>query len=74
MNRTQAAKTLKIGSRVEIWAESPDACSGTVTEKNWMAIKVEWDDGQIGLMHLDDCQDITPYHGAEPRVPVLKSA
>lgn len=65
----KAARKLRIGQRVEIWAESPDACSGTVTEKNWMAIRVEWDDGQVGIIHLDDCRDVSSYYGIDPIVP-----
>ena len=63
----KAANKLKIGQRVEIWAGSPDACSGTITEKNWMAIKVEWDDGQVSIIHLDDCQDVTPCPSDKPK-------
>jgi hypothetical protein len=72
MDRKSANK-LKIGQRVVIWEESPDACSGTITEKNWMAIKVEWDDGQIGIIHLDDCRNVSPYLKAEPIIPVVKA-
>jgi hypothetical protein len=68
MDKKEVAR-LKIGDRVQIWAESPDACTGTVIEKNWCAAKIDWDDGQIGVIHLDDMQNVTRHHG-ESIVPL----
>lgn len=72
MNRKEADR-LKINDRVQIWAESPDACTGTVTEKNWMAVKVEWDDKQTGTIHLNDMANVTRHRG-ESIVPIAKTA
>lgn len=52
----KASKRLAIGSRVRF---SQDGVLGTVTEKNWMAVKIAWDDGQIGIIHHDDMQDVS---------------
>ena len=73
MNRKEADRLLKIGGRVQIWAESPDACTGTVTEKNWCAAKIEWDDGQVGVIHLDDMEHVTTHRGPSI-VPIAKTA
>jgi hypothetical protein len=64
MNKKEAAR-LKIGDLVQIWAESPDACTGTVIEKNWMAAKIDWDDGQTGVIHLNDMQNVTRHYGVK---------
>lgn len=63
MTPKEADRLLKIGDRVQIWAESPDACTGTITEKNWCAAKIEWDDGQVGVIHLDDMKNVTKHYG-----------
>ena len=52
---TKEAKRLEIGQRVRF----SDGVLGTVTEKNWMAVKVEWDDGQVGVIHFDDMADVS---------------
>ena len=57
------AKRLKIGDRVQIWAESPDACTGTVSETGYNAVKIEWDDDQIGIIHLKDMDNVTRHRG-----------
>ena len=49
------AKKLLIGDPVVF----SDGVKGKVTEKNWMAVKIEWDDGQIGIIHLNDMQDVS---------------
>ena len=51
------AKKLKIGQRVRFLAMNDEA-AGTITEKNCMAAKIKWDDGQIGIIHLRDMQDV----------------
>jgi len=72
MNRKEA-KRLKIGDRVQIWAESPDACSGVIIEVGYNAVKTKWDDGQVGVIHLNDHKNVTWYYGTAPIVPILKT-
>lgn len=72
MNRKEADR-LKINDRVQIWAGSPDACTGTVIEKNWCAAKINWDDGQIGIIHLNDMGNVTRHRG-DSIVPIAKTA
>jgi len=72
MDKKEAAR-LKIGDRVQIWAESPDACTGTVIETGYNAVKFKWDDQQIGIVHLNDMKEITRHRGGII-VPVAKSA
>ena len=64
------SKKLTIGDRVQIWAESPDACTGSVIETGYNAIKVAWDDGQIGIIHRNGLANVRTHHGGEI-VPVL---
>lgn len=63
------AKRLKIGDRVQIWAESPDACTGSVIELGYNAAKFKWDDGQVGIIHLRDMENVIPYYGNKPITP-----
>jgi hypothetical protein len=42
------ATKLAIGDRVK-WM---DGATGTVTEKNWHAAKIEWDDGHVGVFQF----------------------
>jgi len=72
MNLTEAKK-VKVGDRVLIWAESPDACTGTAIEVGYNAVKFEWDDGQIGVIHLKDMANVTRHRG-ERITPVLKAS
>lgn len=63
------AKSLKVGDRVQIWAESPDACTGTVIETGYNAVKFEWDDAQISALHLNDMADVARYYGKDRFFP-----
>jgi hypothetical protein len=72
MIKKEAAR-LKIGDRVQIWAESPDACTGIVIETGYNAVKFRWDDHQVGVIHLNDMKEVTSHYGASI-VPVAKSA
>ncbi len=67
------AKKVKVGDRVQIWAESPDACTGTAIEVGYNAVKFKWDDGQIGIIHHGDFKDVTRHHGATI-VPAMATA
>jgi len=53
------AKKLKQGSRVEIWAGSPSACGGTVVRTSYDAVKIKWDDGQTGIIHIRDLKNVS---------------
>lgn len=55
MNHKQAAK-LKIGDRVRYTGE--DSCPGTVIEKNWHAVKIEYDDGVICIHNHREMDEI----------------
>jgi hypothetical protein len=66
------AKKVKIGDRVVIWAESPDACTGSAIEVGFNAVKFEWDDGQIGIVHHNDFQNIARHYG-DKIVPKVKA-
>ncbi len=44
---TNEARHFKEGDRVHFHAD--EACCGTVTEVGYNAVKVAWDDGQIGV-------------------------
>ena len=48
------ARKLKVGDRLIIWAER-----GTVIETGCDAVKIKWDDEQIGVIHLRDMEDIS---------------
>ena len=36
-----------------------DGVRGRVIETGYAAVKVVWDDGQIGIIHHDDMRDVT---------------
>lgn len=73
MDRREA-KRIKIGDRVQIWAESPDACTGTAIEVGYNAVKFEWDDGQIGVIHLNDMKEVSRWGGGTfSIVPAMKA-
>lgn len=57
--RLNEARKLKIDDRVEIWAGSPDAAAGTVIETGYNAVKIKYDDGVIGVIHLRDMKNVT---------------
>lgn len=52
----KAARKLKIGDRVR---DDDDECPGTVIEANWMAVKIQWDDDQVGILHHRDMGHIS---------------
>ena len=55
MNHKQAAK-LKVGDRVRYTGE--DSCPGTITEANWHAVKIKYDDDVECILHHRDMDDI----------------
>lgn len=59
----KASKRLKVGMRVRF----SDGVLGTVTEANWHAVKIAWDDGQIGIIDHDAMQDVVAVNGNPPR-------
>jgi hypothetical protein len=70
---SKEAKRLKISERVQIWAASPDACTGTVIETGYNAIKIRWDDGHVVAVHLEEMKNVRRYHGNTPIIPVPKA-
>lgn len=54
----QEAKKLKVGDRVQIWARTANACTGTVAEWRMFAIRFEWDDGQSSCIHVNDMENV----------------
>jgi hypothetical protein len=50
------SKGLKTGSRV-YWRGDP-ADSGVVTETNWNAVTIAWDNGQVASVHHGDMREI----------------
>lgn len=60
MNYKQAAK-LKVGDRVrftDVANEGSDACPGTIIEKNWHAVKIQYDDGVVCILHHRDMDEV----------------
>lgn len=55
MNAAEA-KRLKIGDAL-IWENDPGD-RGTVIEVGYCAVKIEWENGQIGVLHTNDCQSV----------------
>jgi hypothetical protein len=45
---------LKVGDRVQIWAESPDACAGTVRHVSFDFVRIKWDDGDLTINRKRD--------------------
>jgi len=50
------AQRLKVGDRVHFHADTTD--QGTVIEQNYCAVKVEWNNGQIGVVRFREADDI----------------
>lgn len=50
MKKTES-KQLKQGDRVKFVI---DDVNGTIAEVNWHAVKIVWDDGQIGIINHND--------------------
>lgn len=69
---TKEAKKLKVGDRLQLWAESPDACTGTVIETGYCAVKTKWDDGQVGIIHHSDHKNVSRWHGEGSIIPAVK--
>lgn len=58
MTKTQA-KQLKLDDRVVIWPNDPAMrAAGKVVEVGYNARKIAWDDGQVGVIHLDDFANV----------------
>lgn len=51
----KAAKRLTVGAQVRF----SDGVLGKVIETGYCAVKIAWDDGQTGIVHLDDMQDVS---------------
>lgn len=70
MNR-EAAEKLKDKDRVIFKNGAPEACTGTVIETGYCAVKIKWDDGIIGIVRHEDghMADIAPYSGDDTIVP-----
>ncbi len=58
---SKAARRLKIGTRVRF----SDGVFGTVIETGYNAVKVDWEDGQVGIIHHDDMQEVSRDLSAE---------
>lgn len=54
------AKKLSIGASVKF----SDGVIGKVVETGYSAVKIDWEDGQVGIIHLDDMQEVTLLHPA----------
>lgn len=67
---SKQAKKLKIGDRLLIWSDSPHACSGTVIETGYCAVKIKWDDEEIGVIHINDMTNVSRFSGAVPITPL----
>ncbi len=60
MNHKQAAK-LKVGDRVRYTDKlygGHDSCPGTITEANWHAVKIKYDDDLECILHHRDMDEI----------------
>jgi hypothetical protein len=52
-----AAKALKVGDRV-IWDDDPED-RGEVIETGYCAVKITWENGQTGIIHVNDCARVS---------------
>ena len=50
------SKELKKGARVYWQGDSND--SGTITEKNWNAVTIAWNNGHVATVHHGDMREI----------------
>lgn len=50
------SKDLKTGARVYWQGNMADA--GTITEKNWNAVTITWDNGHVNVVHHGDMREI----------------
>lgn len=70
MNR-QEAEELKPGERICYLAGEPTACSGTVLGADAHGVKIEWDDGETGLVLYPEMLNVERYDGA-PILPAVR--
>jgi len=68
MTYAQASK-LKVGARLLDRGMSAEACTGTVIETGYNAVKIKWDDGQVGIVRFHDMEDMTRHIGDTRIVP-----
>jgi hypothetical protein len=54
----EESKTLKVGDRVTWKYDQADA--GKVIETGYHAVKIEWGNGQVGIIDHRDMQSVTP--------------
>lgn len=54
MNQSQA-KRLKVGDTV-VWEGGP--IKGKVIERGYNAVKIEWSDGEISVIHHADAENV----------------
>ncbi len=57
----KTAETLKVADRVRF----SDGVRGIVTDTGYNTVHVKWEDGQQGVIHHDDMQDVSRDTGAE---------
>jgi hypothetical protein len=57
MTRKEANR-LKIGDRVTIWPDQQGEASGAIIEVGYCAIKFQWDDGEVSIIHKDDMENV----------------
>jgi hypothetical protein len=50
------AKRLRVGDRVTWGGNAEDR--GVVIEIGYCAVKIDWEDGQVGLIHHNDMRDV----------------
>jgi hypothetical protein len=55
---TKEAKKLKPGDRVVIFRGTGYECQGRVATVGNVGIRYEWDDGEKGVIHIDDHQNV----------------
>jgi len=41
-----------------LWEENQDD-QGVVTETGYCAVKIQWDNGQLGTIHFNDCEKVS---------------
>lgn len=61
------AKALEVGDRVT-WGADPED-QGEVIETGYCAVKICWENGQTGAMHVRDCKRIQRASAAEAPTP-----
>ena len=53
---TAEAKKLRVGDPV-IWGTDKND-RGEVVETGYCAVKIKWEDGQLGVIDVRDCQEV----------------